>query len=324
MERLSLLFIPEVKTPKLMKPWGDDLVAAVGTAHDLRVFDYDQPLAPQFKGVDVVVDLGGHAKREMLDAADKCRLWQIMGTGLDAFDMNYWRSKKMPVANTPGQFSASGLAECAIMFMLMLSRQYMTANENLRRGTMYSPIGAELGERKLGLVGFGTSAKELARLALPFHMRILTVDIRDITDAERSEYHLEFAGKADQLDQLIAESDFLSLHLHLTPETRNIIDARRIGLMKPTAFFINVARGALVDEAALAQALVTGKIAGAGLDVFTKEPPDMTSPMFQLPNVVTLPHSSGTTNITSRRRAQAAVENINRVASGLEPLYRVD
>src|SRR5258707_14256432 len=155
-------------------------------------------------------------------------------------------------------------------------------------------------------------------------MRILTIDIRDITDAEKSEYHLEFAGKADQIDQLTAESDFLSLHLHLTPETRNIIDARRIGLMKPTAFFINLARGALVDQAALAQALVTGKTAGAGLDVFTKEPPDMISPIFQLPNVVTLPHAPGPTNITSRRRAQAAVENINRVASGLEPLYRVD
>ncbi len=324
MDRLSLLYVPSGSTPKALKPWGEDLIAAIGNRHDLRIFDYDQPLAPQFKGVDVVIDLGGHARREMLDATDCCRLWQIMGTGIDAFDLDYWRSKKMPVANTPGQFSAVALAECAIMFMLMLSRTYPVTQEYLRRGQMYAPMGMELGGKKLGLVGFGASARELAHRAMAFGMQILAIDIREVGEDERRQFNLSSVGKPDELDRMIGEVDFLSLHLHLTPETRHIIDARRLGLMQPTAYLINVARGALVDEQALERALLAGKIAGASLDVFGKEPPDMNSPMFKLPNVIATPHISGVTNGTSRRRAQCAAENIDRVASGLAPLYRVD
>ncbi|NQU11518.1 glycerate dehydrogenase, partial [bacterium] len=115
-----------------------------------------------------------------------------------------------------------------------------------------------------------------------------------------------------------------SLHLHLTPETRHIIDARRIGLMKPSACLINVARGALVDEAALHEALLQGRLGGAGLDVFAKEPPDPTLPVYRLPNVVVTPHVSGGTDGTARKRAAAAAENVDRIARGLEPLYRVD
>jgi len=324
MQRLSVLYIPSRETPKDLKPWGVAVIDAIGNTHDLRIFDYDQPLAPQFKGIDVVIDLGGHARREMLDAVDRCRLWQILGTGLDAFDLDYWRSKKMPVANTPGQFSASGLAECAIMFMIMLSRRYNESQDYLKRGHMYAPMGNELGGKKLGFVGFGASAKELARLALPFNMHLMAIDIRDVGQDERKQYGLEFVGKADQLDYMIGQVDFLSLHLHLTPQARQIIDARRIGLMQPTAYLINVARGALVDEKALEQALVQGKIAGAGLDVFATEPPDMNSPMFKLPNVIVLPHTSGTTDLTAVRRARAAADNVDRIASGQEALFRVD
>src|SRR5258708_25117111 len=324
MQRLSVLYIPSRETPKELKPWGEAVIAAIGNAHDLRIFDYDQPLAPQFKGIDVVIDLGGHARREMVDAVDKCSLWEILGRGLDAFDMDYWRSRKMPVSNTPGQFSAAGLAECAIMFMIMLSRNYNVAQDYLKRGQMYAPMGLELGEKKLGFVGFGASAKELARLALPFNMRLMAIDIRDVGEDERKQYQLGVGGKSDQLDRMTPDVDFLSLHLHLTPQTRQIIDARRLALMKPTAFLINVARGALVDEKALEQLLVQGKIGGAGLDVFATEPPDMNSPLFKLPNVVVLPHTSGTTDLTARRRAQAAADNVNRIASGQEALFRVD
>ncbi|MCZ7573751.1 MAG: hypothetical protein M5U01_34805 [Ardenticatenaceae bacterium] len=99
---------------------------------------------------------------------------------------------------------------------------------------------------------------------------------------------------------------------------------RRLSLRKPTAFLINVARGALVDEAALEKVLLAGRIGGAGLDVFSQEPPDVSSPIFGFPNVITTPHISGVTNGTSRRRAQVAAENVDRIAAGLEPLYRVD
>jgi phosphoglycerate dehydrogenase-like enzyme len=248
----------------------------------------------------------------------------VLGTGLDHFDMDYWRSKKMPVANCPGPFSSVALAECAMMFILMLTRHYNETQSNLRKNIQNLPAGIELIGKRLGLIGFGASALELAQRAKSFGIRMSAIDIRDVSDAERAQYGVDFVGKPDQMDRVIAESDFVSLHLHLNKETRHIINGERLALMKPTAYLINVARGALVDEAALEKALVEGRIAGAGLDVFGKEPPDLNSRIFHLPNVITTPHIAGVTDGTSRKRAGVAADNADRVAHGLEPLYRVD
>ena len=324
-ERLTVLFLPHPLGPSMFKPSGDDVVAAVGDRHDLRMLDYDKPIAPQFDGVDVVIDHGGSAgTREMADAAaGVVRLWQILGTGFDHFDLEYWRSKNLPVANCPGLFSAVALAECAMMFMLMLARQYPVTQANLKQGELYRPVGMELDGLNLGIVGFGASGIELARRAAPFGLKMSVIDIRDVGADEVSEFGLEFVGKPDDLDSVIATSDFLSLHLHLNDETRHTIDARRLGLMKSTAFLINVARGALVDEVALIEALSERRIAGAGLDVFGQEPPDLDSVIFSLPNVIATPHISGATDGTSRKRAGAAAENVDRIAAGLEPLYLI-
>jgi len=309
----------------MFKPWGEDVVCAIDDRHDLRILDYSRPIKPQFELVNVVIDHGGAAgTREMADAAaSTARLWQILGTGLDHFDLDYWRSKGIPVANCPGPFSAVALAECAMMFILMLTRRYPAALKNLHSGLMYEPAGIELEGLKLGIVGFGASGKELARRARAFGMRNLATDVRDINEAEVREYGLEFAGGPADLDKVIAESDVLSLHLHLNPETRHILDGRRLSLMKPTAYLINIARGALTDETALIEALVANRIGGAGLDTFSQEPPDLSAPLFRLPNVITTPHIAGVTDGTSRKRARAAAENVDRIAAGLEPLYRV-
>ena len=325
-EKLTVLFLPHPLDPSMFIPWGEDVVAAIGDRHNLRILDYKQPIPPQFEGVDAVIDQGGSAgTREMADiAAGNVRLWQILGTGIDHFDMDYWRAKKIRVANCPGPFSAVALAECAMMFILMLARQYPVTQANLKAGQMYKPTGLELEGLKLGIVGFGASGRELARRARSFGMKILAIDIRDVGADEALAFGVEFAGKPGDLDHVLAESDVVSLHLHLNDETRHTIDARRLRLMKPTAFLINVARGALVDEAALEKALAEGQIGGAGLDAFSQEPPDTTSPIFSLPNVIATPHISGTTDGTSRKRAQAAAENVDRIAAGLEPLYRVD
>ena len=325
-EKLTVLFLPHPLDPSMFQPWGENVVDAIGECHNLRILDYNQSIAQQIEGVDVVIDHGGSAgTREMADvAAGKVRLWQILGTGLDHFDMDYWRAKKIPVANCPGPFSAVALAECAMMFILMLARQYPITQANLKTGQMYKPTGLELDGLKLGIVGFGASGTELARRALPFGMRILAIDIRDVGEDEMREFGAEFAGKPEDLDNVLAESDIVSLHLHLNDETRHTINARRLRLMKSTAFLINVARGALVDEVALEAALVEGQIGGAGLDAFSREPPDMTSQIFNLPNVIATPHVSGGTDRTSQKRARAAAENVDRIAAGLEPLYRVD
>lgn len=324
-KRLSVLYLPSANEPGLFKPFGEDVVAAVGDRHDLRIYDHQQPLAPQFAGVDVVIDLGGSVgTREMVDAATSVRLWQVLGTGLDHFDMDYWRSKKVPVANCPGPFSAVAVAECAMMFILMLTRHFPATQANLKISKFHEPVGIELDGLALGLVGFGASAQELARRARPFGMKISAIDIRDVGADEMRAFGLQFAGKPADLDRVIAGSDILSLHLHLNAETRGLLDARRLALMKPGAFLVNVARGALVDEAALVEALTSGRLTGAGLDVFAQEPPDLISPIFSLSNVIATPHIAGVTDGTSRKRARCAAENVDRIAAGLEPLYRVD
>jgi phosphoglycerate dehydrogenase-like enzyme len=164
---------------------------------------------------------------------------------------------------------------------------------------------------------------ELAKRAQAFGLRLSAIDVRNISPAEIQTYGLAFVGGPADLDRMLAEVDILSLHLHLNAETRHIIDARRLGLMKSDALLINVARGALVDETALEQALVAGRLGGAGLDAYSQEPPDINAPLFQLPNVIALPHIAGTTDGTSRKRAQCCADNVDRIAAGMEPLYRV-
>lgn len=322
-KRMTVLFLPH-PSPKLHVPWDADVENAIGDRHEFRVLDQSKPILPQFKNIDVVIDMGGAVgTREMVDAATSTRLWQILGTGTDHFDLDYWRSKNMPVANCPGPFSAVALADCAMMMILMLARQYPVARANMEKGELYGPLGMELEGLNLGIVGFGASGIELARRAKGFGMKISAIDIRDIGPAEVSAFNLDFVGKPDVLDELLTRVDVLSVHLHLTPETHHFIDARRLALMKPSAFLINVARGALVDEAALTEALSAGRIGGAGLDVFSQEPPDLSSPLFKMSNLIATPHFAGQTDGTSRKRARCAADNVDRIAAGLEPLYLV-
>ncbi len=321
--RLKVLYLPH--PPQLRFPWMADLEKALNSQHEFRMHDEGVPLKPQIEDVDVVVDHGGgHSTREMADAAISVKLWQILGTGFESFDIPYWRSKGIPVANTPGPFSAPALAECALMFMLMLAHRWHEGEADLQRHFLYGTMGEELEDRLLLLFGFGASARALASRALGCRMRIAAIEIRDVPEADRREFKLESVGKPEDLERLLPTCDYLSLHLHLNPETRHVINAERLKLMKPSAYLINVARGALVDEQALYQSLAEGRLAGAGLDVFGTEPPDLENPLFKLPNVVVTPHIAGATDGTSRRRAACVAENVDRIAQGLEPKYRVD
>ena len=300
------------------------IIEAVAPKHDLAVFDPSAPLLAQFQDADVVIDSGGSVgTRAMLDAARRVRLWQIMGSGFEHFDLAYWQSRGVQVANCPGAATAAALAERAMMFTLMLAHGYPDANANLRRGVVYRPAAHDLRGQVLGLIGFGASAIEFARLARSFGMRIAAVDVRDISDAEAAERGVEWRGSPDEVDTLVRMADVLSVHLHLNDQTRGIVDDRRLRLLKPTAFVINVARGALVDEAALAAALREGRVAGAGLDVFAAEPPDLDSPLLRLPNVVATPHTAGNHDGALRQRAAFCARNLDRVAAGLEPECRL-
>ena len=324
-QKLNVLLISS-RVPNLWEQEEiNNILGLVAQNHNLTRFDLDNPPHGQFEGVDVVIDLSGpKAKREWADLASSIKLWQLVSTGFDSFDLNYWQKKGIPTANTPGTSSAIALAENALMFMIMLSRCWHETQIHLDKSIVGIPIGTELKNRRLGLIGFGASATALARRAMNFSMKISAIDIRQVSQEEQKELGVDFFGGPNELDEVLSHSDFISLHLHLNQDTHHLMNDTKFRLMKPTAFLINVARGALVDESALYTALTEKRLAGAGLDVFSKEPIDPKSPLLLLPNVIATPHTAGQTDGTLENRINMVVENLNRVACGLEPIYRID
>ena len=149
-------------------------------------------------------------------------------------------------------------------------------------------------------------------------MKINAIDVRPIEQEVLNEIEPDFLGGPQDLDAAIEDCDFLSVHLHLTEDTKHIIDRPRIALLKATSYVINVARGGLIDEDALYDALRDNKIAGAGLDAFAKEPPEFDLPVYKLPNVIVQPHTVAGTDGTMRKRADFAVENLRKYAEGKE------
>ena len=306
----------------MAEPWDRDIVDLCGRTHTVTVFAREKPTAPQFEGIEVVVDMGGNATDDLIETAADAgvKYFQVQTNGLDHVKVDQIKEKGITLAHCPGALSGVALGESAMMLILMLAHRYRDASANFRSGVFYVPTGSELEDKTLAIVGLGCSGIELARRARPFHMRIMALDVREIQNEILDEIQPVFMGSPDDLDGVIANSDFLSLNLPLIPETRHLIDARRLELMKASAFLINVARGELVDEAALYDALLEGRIGGAGLDAFAHEPPDPDLPVYGLPSVVVTPHTAGATDGTSRRRAQFAATNLDRYTQGLEPL----
>ena len=292
----------------------------------LDTFDANGALAGQFDRVDVVVDQGGHGTKEMIDAAASAgvRLWQVLGTGLDHTEVGRILASGMPLANTPGQFSATALAEHALLLMLCLARRLRTAERNVKAGDFFAPMVDELGGQTLGLVGLGASGRELARRARALDMTVIAVESETIDPAFAESFGVQWCGGAEELPKLLGEADIVSLHVPLTSTTRHMIDRERLAMMKPSAVVINVARGEIIDEMALVEALGDGRLSGAGLDVFAREPPDPANPLLHMDNVVATPHIAGMSFDTSRRRAEACAENVRRVSDGRPLLHLVE
>jgi phosphoglycerate dehydrogenase-like enzyme len=313
----AVLFVKATDAATL-DPWFPDFVDASADVCEVAMFDPAQPAGPQFAGVRAVVDLGGFGGHEMIDAAQAAgvELWQVLGYGLDHIDVEYVHASGIPLAHTPGSCTAVPLAEHALHLMLVLEKRWGESQAVLVSGRYGGPFGGELEGKTLGLVGFGASARALARRAAGFGMRIIGVDAvippADDTDAAICEW----VGGLDRLDELLRTSDFISLHLPLTGETEHLIDAGALGRMKPEAVVVNVARGRLIDEAALVEALRAGRLRGACLDVYEHEPLPAESPLMSMENVVLTPHTAGLSRQTSRRRARFAAENIARLLDG--------
>lgn len=304
--------------------WRDNLFEVIGDQHILTEYDPAKPLGAQFADVEALLDHGGRgATREMIESGPKLKLWQMITVGYDAVDLGIVDGREISVCHCPGTTTSPGLGEMAMMFMLMLVKRYRSAQAGVAAGHSSIMINEELGGKSLAIIGFGASGRALAPLAKVFGMRLMIIEPRPIEQDLLDKIEPEFVGKPDNLDKVMAEADFVSLHLPLLPQTRGLIDARRIGLMRPTAYFINVARAGLVDEEALNAALLAGRIAGVGSDVFADNRPGSEIPAFDHDNLMAMPHVAGNSVETIRRRSVVCLENLDRIAQGLEPEYRV-
>ena len=193
MRKLNVLYLAPTLIPG--NRWGRDIIEVIKPPHELRLYNRDLPLGPQIEWAEVGIDFGGiMGTREMADVAGGIKLWQVLGNGIDQFDLEYWRSKNVPVANCPGNITGVPLAECAIMLMLMLARQWHGVERNLQSGRLNLPLGDELEGKVLVIIGFGAAGRELARRAMAFGMRIHAIDIREISADERREFGIEFAA----------------------------------------------------------------------------------------------------------------------------------
>ena len=245
----------------------------------------------------------------LLDVCPHLRVVSTMSVGVDHIDLDACRRRGIVVGNTPGVLDET-TADLAFALLLASARRIGEADRLVRAGgwQTWSPefmSGQEVHGATLGIVGFGRIGQALARRAKGFGMCLLYAARSQKPDAES-----DLGATYCALDDLLRESDFVSLHVPLTPETRHMIGERELARMKPTAHLINTARGGVVDPGALFRALSGGRIAGAGLDVFEMEPVSKDDPLLSLENVTALPHIGSATVATRTKMAVMAAENL--------------
>ncbi|MBI5788393.1 MAG: phosphoglycerate dehydrogenase [Candidatus Schekmanbacteria bacterium] len=239
----------------------------------------------------LIVRSGTKVTAPVIDAAKKLKVIGRAGTGIDNVDLEAATKRGIIVMNTPGGNTLS-TAEHTLAMILALSRQIPQANASIKAGLWEKKkfMGVELFGKTLGIVGLGRIGAELARRAQKFGMRVLTYDPYINMEATR-----RLGVEVREFNQLLPEADFVTLHLPLTARTKYIIDSKAIQLMKKGARLINCARGGLVDEKALTEALQSGHLAGAALDVFEQEPAPADHPLLKFPQVVVTPHLGAST-----------------------------
>ncbi|MFI6765309.1 2-hydroxyacid dehydrogenase [Streptomyces sp. NPDC050355] len=282
-----------------------------GRAHVTVVETTDEDPAA-LRAAHIVITGLGPVTAEHLAAAPDLELVQCASHGFDYVDLAAARDRGVPVC-TIGSSGAEkqNVAEQTFALMLALAKQLVPAHTALVEADWALPrlqrSLTELSGKTLGIVGLGHIGEEVARRAVAFDMTVVYTGPRPA--APETEARLGGARHLS-LDELLRTSDYVTLHAPLTEATRHLLDAERLALLKPTAFVVNTARGALIDQDALADALAAGALAGAGIDVFDPEPPTAALRLLKAPNVVLSPHVAGVTRETLVRIALAAVENV--------------
>ncbi|MCS6800848.1 MAG: D-glycerate dehydrogenase [Chloroflexota bacterium] len=291
---------------------------------DIRVWPEDRPIPPDLLHAEVAAADGllctvaDRIGENVLAHAPRLRVISNYGVGVDNIDIAAATARRIPVCNTPDVLT-DATADIAIGLMIAACRRWWEAERLLRenRWGSWSPtllLGQPFSRRILGIVGLGKIGQAVARRARGFGMEILYAGRR----RPETEKALGLAW-CSSLDELLRDSDIVSLHVPLTPATRHLIGARELALMKPTAVLVNTSRGAVVDQAALAEALREQRIFAAGLDVYEEEPLPPTDPLRELDNCILLPHI-GSAEITARlAMADLAVDNLQAVLEGRRP-----
>jgi len=271
---------------------------------DVRIFTepFGDPAA--LAGFDALLANRERTKftRALIERLADVRIIAQTGNHAYHIDLDAAAERGIVVAKASGGFSR-GAAELAIGLAIAAMRQVPTADAALRRGEWKTPFTRVLHAKTLGILGLGRVGRHVCGIARAFGMRVLAWSPRLTDDAARA-----VGAERCELDALLRESDVVSIHLALAPESRGLLDARRLALMKPTAILVNTARGPIVDEAALVAALAEGRIAGAGLDVFDVEPLPPGHPLCRLPNAVLTPHLGWPTDEAYEAFADAAAD----------------
>jgi len=280
------------------------------TADLIRKFNYYN-LVPYFKKIEEAHELlesidgliVGTSKvtREIIDRMKNLKSIVKYGTGIDNIDIDYAQRKGIIVKNLPSVNSET-VAEFTVGMMFAAARRIPQANINLRQGKFVKIIGHRVTTKTVGIIGTGAIGKAVARMCKGLGMKVMVYDIFKDEEWAASE-GFNYVDPED----LLINSDFVTLHVPLTPETKNLIDEKEISMMKKTAYILNISRGGIINETALYNALTTGKIAGAALDVFSQEPP-AENLLIEQENVVSTPHMAAHAEETLREMDEVCIK----------------
>jgi phosphoglycerate dehydrogenase-like enzyme len=270
---------------------------------------------------DVIVPLMFQITGAVMDAS-QCRLIHQWGSGLEGVDLDAARARGIWVANVPASGSnADSVAEHTLLLILALLRRLPEAMANVRSGVLGTPLGLMLGGRTVCLYGLGATALSFAKRILPFGVRLVGIT-RDPQAPKIAAFGLDRCYASSERDECLSETDVLVLSSRLCAETRGMLDAAAFDALRSGAIVVNAARGPLIDYAALYQALSSGRLAGAALDVFWSEPVAADDPLLRLPNLIATPHVAGVTDRSYGDIADVFVANIERLRRGEPPAHR--